>query len=509
METWEEAVKVALLGTAHQKLDAETLPLPIKELVNQLTATEPEEIFLKTSALLMNYEQAGRTMPVLQINLPKPAEPDEKSICSDKALQSLNAILEEGFPTLLPEWLQKCGQNQLVVREDYLPVLLDEGKKNIKLRAQIKVVTGNRGKWLAQFNDTWSYLNLTEKEMWEQGKPEERKQILILLRQENPESARELLSSTWKEENANSRAELLSTFSENLSSADEPLLRELLVDKSQKVKEATINLLGQLPDSEWVNEIWQEVKNWIHVKKTTSFIAFTKEELEITIPDNLPASLKKKGIQELNNNKNTSDQEYWLIQALALVPPANWENHLNTSAEKIINLFLQHKFLHKGIPALVTATARFKDAQWAKVLLDKKQKENEVIIPDLLHLYQLLALLPKADQKDYFKQKLDKKNFTFKLFNTLDFLLGLQFEWDEAFSIKVMQELAREFSETTMYGQYYQLFDLHAYLNPNALPHLINIQPDNLALVQRWHSQQHKLIRALELRQEMNEAFGT
>ncbi|MGV3588807.1 MAG: DUF5691 domain-containing protein [Adhaeribacter sp.] len=507
MEIWEEAVKVALLGTAHQKLAAEILPLPVQELVNQLTATEPEEIFFKTSALLMNYEQAGRTMPVLQINLPKPAEPDEKSNCSDKALQTLNAILEEGFPTLLPEWLQKCAQQQLVVREDYVPVILDEGKKNIKLRPLIKAVTGNRGKWLATFNDTWNYLNQTEQEIWEQGKPEERKQFLLRLRQENPAEARALLVAAWKEENANSRTELLSTFFENLSPTDEPWLKELLADNSQKVKETVTNLLGQLPDSEWVKEVWQEVKSWIHVKKSTSFIAFIKEELEITIPENLPAALKQKGVQELSNQKNQADQEYWLIQALALIPPSFWEKHIGAEPEKIFSLFEKHEILRKTIPGLIAAAVRFKDATWAKLLLEKKLKENEwVKIPDPAHLYQLLALLPETEQKEYFYKKLDKKSSGFNL-KTIDFLLGLQFEWDLAFSIKALQELASEYSETTLW-QFYGLFDLHLYLHPDVLLHLPNIVPPNSALLPRWQSLQNKLVRALELKQAIREGFS-
>jgi len=507
MEFWEDAVKVALIGTERQNLDRENLPESVRLLASQLDFSHQEDAFLKTAALLMNYEQAGRNNPVLNFNLPHPSSPEEKASCSDYALQTLAAILEEGFLILLFNWAQTCIAHQQVVQEAYIPLLLDEGRKNIKMRPLIKSVSGQRGAWLAAFNDNWDYLNQTEAEIWEQGKPEERKQLLLQLRQENPARARDLLIAAWKEENANSRAELISTFSENLSLADESMLQELQTDKSQKVKEAVVSLLNQLAGSEWVATLWEEVKPWLTLKITKSFLAFTSEELEVKIPENLPSYLKKRGIQELSGSKTVSEQEYWLTQVLEGIPPSYWEHHLNATPDKVLNLFTKHKSLRKVIPAFVTATGRFKDVRWAKLLLDEKLKENDwVQIPSITHLYQLLSLLSKEDQQLYFDNKLDKKSFPFGL-STLEFLLGLQFQWDLAFSIKAMQALASDYSEKTMYGHYYRLLELHPFLHPDVLPHLATIEPPDLALSTRWHNLQSKLIRALELKKQLAECF--
>ena len=508
MDVWEEAVKIALLGTERQSLSPEILPLPVQSLFSKLSPADPEESFLKTAALLLNFTQAGSNLPVLQVNLPQPAGLEEKSVCSPKAVQTLAAILEEEFPTLILVWLQHCIQAQQLVREDYVPVLLDEGKKNIKLRSLIKEVIGNRGKWLAGFNNNWQYVSLPETEIWEQGKPEERKQLLLQIRQENPVKARELLAGTWKEENANSRAELLSLLEENLSMADEPWLREAQTDKSQKVKDAVINLLSQLPESEWVQELWQEVKTWVILKISKSFIAFTKEDLEVKIPETFPAVLKKKGIQELSNNKNISDQDYWLSQVLALIPPAFWEKHLEANPEKVLQLFTKNKLLQKNIPALISATIRFKDAEWAKVWLDEKLPEYDgVKLSDYLQVNQLLNLVPENDQKNYLNKIWGKKKFSYRL-NTIDFFLRLSFKWDLPFSVKVMQELAGEYTEHTMYNQFYRLYELHLLLHPEVLPHLPLIEPASPALSSRWHSLQNKLIRALEIRKDIQESFS-
>ncbi|RDC61899.1 DUF5691 domain-containing protein [Adhaeribacter pallidiroseus] len=507
MDVWEEAVKVALVGTERQKLSSEYLPLPVQDLLSQLGPDDPEEYFLKTAALLLNYTQAGGNLPVWQTSVPQPAESDHKPVCSDKAVQTLATILEEGFPTLVLVWLQQCTQAQQRVREDYIPVLLDEGRKNVNLRALVKEAVGNRGKWLASFNADWQYLLQTETEIWEQGKPEERKQLLRQIRQEDPDRARELLTSSWKEENANSRAELLSIFVKNLSWADEAWLKDLQTDKSQKVKEAITLLLSQLPESTWVQELGEEVKTWITLKITKSLIAFSKEELEVKIPDTFPAILKKKGIQELSNNKNIPDQDYWLSQVLSLIPPAFWETHLQAGPEKILSLFFKNKLLQANLAALISATIRFKDARWAKIWLNVKLPEYDELRFSAYSLVpQLLNLLPEADQQDYLNQVLRKKKLDYRL-HTIDFLLELNFNWDAPFSMKVMQELANTYTEQTMYQGFYRLFELHLLLHPEILPHLHAIEPADPNLSSRWHALQNKLIRALEIRLDLQTCF--
>jgi uncharacterized protein YlaN (UPF0358 family) len=63
------------------------------------------------------------------------------------------------------------------------------------------------------------------------------------MRREAPDKAREWLQEVWKVENANTKASFLHVFMHNLTMADEPMLEEILHDKSQKVREVASRLL--------------------------------------------------------------------------------------------------------------------------------------------------------------------------------------------------------------------------------------------------------------------------
>lgn len=152
---------------------------------------------------------------------------------------------------LLAQWLTAAAARGGVVPPVILPDLLEAGRRNTSVRADLARVAGRRGAWLAARRADWRWL-LNEAATaltceWTMATTSERLGHLTALRATDPGRARELLESTWAEESSENRARFLATFGPGLSAADEPLLERALDDRRKEVREAALDLLRQLP----------------------------------------------------------------------------------------------------------------------------------------------------------------------------------------------------------------------------------------------------------------------
>ncbi|HYG40589.1 MAG TPA: DUF5691 domain-containing protein [Cytophagales bacterium] len=508
MEFLDNLIKTSLLGTERQSLDKALIPdaiLPYLEAIEE-KSLDKEDRFLKSAALLINYYNSGKTPEKVSFNLPKPAEEEVLPYCNERSTRALQSVLDEALSELLEYWLKKCIECKLVITPENLVPIIEEGKRNIKIRNLIKEVIGKRGTWLAQFNEEWKFITITEQEIWETGKPEERKQLLIQLRNTHSEQAKSLLSSSWKEENAITRAELLSIFSINLSKEDEDFLYEALKDNSLKVKSIAQELLSQIAGSKWIEELWGIGSSWVTFKASKNILQFTKEEMEVDVPVTFPPELKKKGLQELSSNKELSDQQYWLLQFVTLIPPSFFEEHFKAQPSKIITLFSKDKFLQKVIPGFILATIRHKDQKWAKVLLEEKLNRNEhVKITSLDELYHIFDLLAPEEKKYFYDKNLEKKDFPFKL-ALIDFLNAFQFDWDFPFTIKALKDLTAESQEGFLYS-YPKLVTLSQFAHTGILESKKEVEPKDETSKDKWNTLFARFFKVLEIRKEIDEGF--
>ena len=96
MQTWDQIINTALLGTDKRPLAANELPVELAEaaVLVQNNTTDKEEQFLQTAALVFNYRQCG-VMPLQKegVTIVKAAA-EEKRYCSVLAMQTLNDILD-------------------------------------------------------------------------------------------------------------------------------------------------------------------------------------------------------------------------------------------------------------------------------------------------------------------------------------------------------------------------------------------------------------------------------
>src|SRR6185295_420131 len=126
----------------------------------------------------------------------------------------------------------------------------------------------------------------------------------------------------------------------------------------------------RIPSSNVVQLYWNQVSKAVTLKSGKAFLGLlNKTSVEINPSVSFDDSIFKTGIDKLSNNKQFTDEEFIVFQLISNVPPKKWEQHFNESPQKIMDFF--RKSQEKFFPALINAAKSFKDATWAKALVDQ------------------------------------------------------------------------------------------------------------------------------------------
>jgi hypothetical protein len=528
MELWEQLTKASLLGTQKHNLADLSLPASIRQLAGEWEGTDKEENFLKVAALVMNYTNAGKEFPLLQATLPLASEAETLERCSREAGEVLRRIIYEKQDDLLEVFLQELVNHKQRVPEDLIPELLDKGKEQPAIKDEIKFVSGKRGEWLAKMNPDWAYLHvIATEDAWQTGKLEERKEALEKVRRQDPAKARDWMQQVWKTENANTKAALLHVFLHNLSMADEPMLEEMLADKSQKVREVAGTLLGHLAGSRLIRRLWEAAREWIILKKSGSLLS-KKTRLELHIPKPLPGNLIQDGI-EPNREKflkaftsanpvqkwavnGCTEPEIWLYQVMSAIPPSWWPEQLKINLSTFVNLLLNNDY-SKFLPALIAATVLHKDLLFARALLEEFTDISKLFKPakadaEVVGLkYGLIDILP--DKQDYLGDLLnllDNDNYLF-----YSYLQVFNYQWPMSVALKALRKIAEKCNSNQYYYYYYdarQVQKLSPYLPADILQAWPDLEPSADIGKARWQQATALLLNSLELKKRVREVFA-
>ena len=461
MKAWNDIVKAAMLGTSKAAPAAGTLPQEISDITAQANAIDKEEALLQTAALLLNYKKAGQVYPETQAALPV-AKQEAYNACSARSTEILIGILSQNNPLLLNKWIELCTDKQQLVPPQLLPQLLEKAKGDIPLRSLIEPIIGERGLWLATLNDEWAYVGRNIHEVWENGKPEERKDALRRLRAYNPEEALTFIELSWKGENANMRLEILKILQNKLSINDEPFLAALITDKGKNIKGAALDMLFSIKESAINSTLWQTVKEWISYKKTKVLLVANKEELILNLPSALPQFLHDLGFEKESTDKAFSDSEFWLYQVISKLDPTQWAKEL--SDEKFLSLLLKNDQLAKFIPALLEAIIHHNDKEFAKLVFQLKlETKSQTLISNREVFYQLLDLLDDSDKISFFNKGICKQEYSFPHY-VKDYLWACKFPWGLEFTRTAFKDLNKEINSIASYEYSAYLLPIMSYI---------------------------------------------
>jgi hypothetical protein len=495
MELWNNIISTAMMGTDKKSINTQELPadlLVAAELINANEKTDKEEKFLQIAAVAFNYRQAG-VQPLHKEAVTLPLAPaEEKSYCSAGAIQVLKEImLEESIP-LLKLWLQHCYSKQQIVEPEMLPLLLETGMQQKSLQTLISTCCGKRGEWLSRFNSTWNFSsNQTAEELWQTGTPEQRKGILVETRKTDPALAREWVQQSWPQEDANTKTSFLECLSQNLSGDDISFLESLVGEKSKKVKEETIHLLKQIPNSSIIQKYLDVVKSAVSLKKEKAMLGLTsKNILLFQLPANISDDIFKTGIEKLSSQKNITDETFILYQLVSYTPPQFWESHLNASPGEVIKLFNNSEEGKNMLPAVGMAVGRFKTNHWAPYFTNDENR----LYPDLI------PLLPFEAQEKYLQKHFDKAADTI-----INYATKMKNEWSVDLTKHIFKHIAKNPYQynRSFYNQYVDLIPVQS------VTELEKCTPPEEQLRTTWSNTSDYIGKLISLKIQTIKAFNT
>jgi hypothetical protein len=145
-----------------------------------------------------------------------------------------------------------------------------------------------------------------------------------------------------------------------------------------------------LPNST-ITKQFQYVLASAFAKKTdTKLIVMKTQKVVFDAPLAIDDIFFKQGIEKESTDKKFSNPEFWINQIIAEVNPRFWEQHLELSPREIIAHFKEQKPLKKFLDALITASIKFGNQEWATELLSSVENFNMLLI-DILPLAQKMT----------------------------------------------------------------------------------------------------------------------
>jgi hypothetical protein len=339
MNTWENLVASAVVGTSRQEPSIDLTHPALSDYAEFLQTQSLNQKILSAAGLIATYQAVGKCTELASFPLLSPAVVDSLPCCSKLTAQHLNAVLTENkYEPILPELLRLLEQAGQTVPPDFLPLLLNLGKRERKLRELILPILGSRGQWLVSQNPDWKYAlgaaievpNLAEfQEIWTTGTMSERLAALTQWRQMQPAAAREAVAANWKQDKAESRQAWLGVFQNNLSLDDEDFLEVALFvgvaspleNRSEPVRQMAANLLCQLP-SQYRQRLTKLASKSVTIEEKDG-----QYTIDIKIPDIDDKEWKLAGVSNkaiVNNNRSLTIPESMLFQVISAADLDIW-----------------------------------------------------------------------------------------------------------------------------------------------------------------------------------------
>jgi len=357
MITWNELIKRALLGTEKMALPEDLLPVPVHVLVGATSDSDREARFYKVAALSFVYERAGRLPKKSGLPAIPPAPKEARDFCPAGYVAVLKKLFQEENPRseLLGLCFDKIAGRGFVLPSNVLVRALNLGTQPLykNLRDKIRVILGERGKWMQQFNPAWQYGSPTDTNaVWQEGTSSGRRLYLSELRLNEPEKAFDLLRQTWPVESGRERKEFLKILQVAPRPEEtvfvEDIFDNIMANKDERkqinleIRKLCVEILLTQTNSTLYKTLTAGLQKYIVAPKT---IPGLRSKKTLSLPgkedDFLCAGLMSQylGFDEISTLPGVPEPSFWCCELLRSLHPAAWENLISADWQEIFTFF--------------------------------------------------------------------------------------------------------------------------------------------------------------------------
>lgn len=260
-----------------------------------------------------------------------------------------------------------------------LPSLFDISCKEPVYFKKLKPVISENGYLLLQKNKKWTtLLPVKDEDVWYLGTFQERYSLLTYLCSTLPELALKLLSNTWKEESIYDKIQFLLLLDKRDILPSPNLLSLIIDDNDFELLKITTRIRYRLiPNDPALNQLKEDI---------LSCFSYIDQTLWIKIPEEWPKTWTLSGIHPDGKfSFSYSKKRNAYLQAISLFEPFLWNEKLNLSPEKFLQLLIKESLYFSFLPQLIQAILYYKNEEWAYIILHHwiENKETSVLIDEI------------------------------------------------------------------------------------------------------------------------------
>ncbi len=504
MDTWKKIAKQALLGTERGTFSKSLLDTFSKKGIN-INRSE-ECILLDAAALYSRAFKAGYAPLVYHQEISATTTNSTKPFVSEKSIYFLKEVLEGIHQEALLEFLEQIAILSKKILPEYLPDILDKCKNNGTLWQILQKSLTTSDYILIAKHPNWQYyLEPTEDVVWEYGTKKQRTTILKHLRRNTPDKAIPLIQSTWSKDSPSQKTTFIKTLSINLSQKDEDFLEFCLKASRKEIRQAAAHLLIKIPNSNLIERLFNQLENFITVKKRL----LKKEKLTFEIPDEPTPNLLKDGIHLKSIPFKGGRKASILGQLMAVIPPKRWVRYFGYSSKESLEIFIRSDWSSTLLQALIESTITHQDVEWMELLVDfwlHNQSKNRW---QNIHIQNLLEVIPDDVFNRIAIKVLKEKNTVLQDSDPITNLLksGMHY-WQDELVLLYMQSIKKWVDRHTARsweGWYYKniLKKIAYYCSPDLHEKIHNFWYKNGKTWSDWDNEIDNFLEVLKFRKQM------
>ena len=463
----DDLLTAALVGTAKKPFALSLTASHLRMFVELESLSSERQLLL--SAGVQAICEFAAFVPATVDDALEPSPVETRRFISSRVTNIVDGLLDQTSDSpLLVEACQLMRQFERVLPPASLPVALQVSSK--PLRAALLPVIGERGRWLARFDDNWHWAaeqavdelprdEAALEQLWNDGAVETRVAVLAHAQELSRQLAQRLLQATWPTEKAEVRLEFLNAIARTITAEEIPFLESLTKDRSAAVRARASELLCRLDDSPtaekfiaWTDEtLAPATPKKSLVSKLRQIAGGAALTLAVTPPTEYRAEWHELGITE-KPLAGMGNRAYWLIQLIRRVRPAHWEDRLSATPSQLISAVRGDDFGPQVIQAWSEAAELFAAADWAIALTDYwlgasgNEKDQTHALHRSLWLPKLLQVMPPDERESVVERLIGGDDTLAHIGITLG---ALSSPWSRAFTKELLKRVRRELSRTT------------------------------------------------------------